>query len=175
MNIVYRSLDYAHEQDARTLVRLLDAYARDPMGGGEPLGNEARDHLAERLANMPNAFSIVAELDGSVDGDASGEAGPVAVGLANCFVTLSTFAARPLVNIHDLAVVGGHRGLGIGRGLLEAVEAEARRRGACKITLEVLEGNRPARTAYERFGFAEYRLDDAAGAALFRQKVLVPR
>ena len=156
----FRRLDYRDPADAATLVELLDAYARDPMGGGEPLGDEAREHLAARLAGLPHAFSLVGEIDGR----------PVA--LANCFVALSTFSARPIVNVHDLAVLDGHRGRGVGRALLGAVEAEARRRGAGKITLEVLEGNAAARAAYERFGFVEYRLDDAAGAALFRQKVL---
>ena len=160
----FRPLDYRDPEDARTLVELLDAYARDPMGGGEPLGDEAREHLVERLAMLPHAFSIVGELDGD------------AVALANCFVTLSTFSARPVVNVHDLAVLDGYRGRGLGRGLLEAVEREARGRGARAITLEVLEGNRPARAAYERFGFTEYRMggaaDDITGAALFRIKRL---
>ena len=162
----FRPLDYRDAEDGRILVELLDAYATDPMGGGEPLGDEARAHLVERLAELPHAFSIVGEL-----GDG---AGAVPVALANCFVTLSSFSARPVVNVHDLAVLDGHRGRGLGRGLLEAIEAEARRRGAAKITLEVLEGNGPARAAYERFGFTEYRLDGDAGAALFRQKVLDP-
>ena len=164
----FRSLDYRDAQDGRILVELLDAYATDPMGGGEPLGDEARAHLVERLAELPHAFSIVGELR---DG-----AGAVPVALANCFVTLSSFSARPVVNVHDLAVLDGYRGRGLGRGLLEAVEREARGRGARAITLEVLEGNRPARAAYERFGFVEYRMggaaDGAAGAALFRIKRL---
>lgn len=161
-DVRYRLLDYADAVDAVTLVRLLDAYARDPMGGGEPLSERVKETLAAALSDMPNAFSIVAE---------AGETGE-GIGFANCFVTLSTFAARPLVNIHDLAVVASRRGRGVGRGLLDAVEVEARRRGACKLTLEVLEGNAPARIAYERHGFTEYRLDDAAGTALFRQKSL---
>jgi len=41
------------------------------------------------------------------------------------------------------------------------------------VTLEVLEGNLPARTAYERFGFGGQTLDDTTGHALFWQKPLV--
>jgi GNAT superfamily N-acetyltransferase len=94
-----------------------------------------------------------------------------AVGLANCFIGYSTFAAAPLVNIHDLAVLPGHRGTGIGKALLVAVEAEALKRGACKITLEVLSGN-PARHLYAREGYGDYQLDPATGHALFWQKRL---
>ena len=47
-------------------------------------------------------FSLIARLDED------------AVGLANCFMAYSTFAAEPIVNIHDFAVLSGHRGRGIG-------------------------------------------------------------
>jgi len=52
------------------------------------------------------------------------------------------------------------------------VEQEARRRGACKLTLEVLSGNAPALRAYERDGFVSYQLDPAFGSAVFLQKKL---
>lgn len=159
--VAYRLLDYREPGDAALLVQLLDGYARDPMGGAEPLASATRERLAGVLADTPGAFSIVAEAD---DGTASG--------LANCFTTVSTFAARPLVNIHDVFVTEAARGRGIGRGLLQAVEERARALGACKITLEVLEGNAVARAAYERFGFRGYALDDATGSALFWQKTL---
>jgi len=152
--------DYDDATHATDLVALLDDYARDPTGGGEPLAPAVRDALAGTLARTPNAFSILGYREGR----------PVA--LANCFVTLSTFACRPLVNVHDLTVVSARRGQGVGRALLEAVEREARLRGACKVTLEVLEGNAPARRAYERAGFRPYALDATIGTALFLQKTL---
>jgi hypothetical protein len=46
--------------------------------------------------------------------------------------------------------------------------------GCCKLTLEVLSGNTTAQTSYQRFGFAQYQLDPAAGQALFMQKWLTP-
>ena len=153
--------DYDDPAHARDLVGLLDGYARDPMGGGEPLPAHARERLAATLALTPNAFSILGYL---ADGARRSER-PVA--LANCFTSLSTFACRPLVNVHDLAVDAAWRGRGVGRALLGAVEREARERGACKITLEVLEGNVVARRAYERAGFVPYALDEAVGTALF--------
>lgn len=151
--------DYCDPRDAADVVALLDAYARDPMGGGEPLRDDVKARLASDLAANPQAFSLLVRIGGR------------AVGLANCFMGYSTFAAAPLVNIHDLAVLPEARGAGIGKALLAAVEAEALKRGACKITLEVLSGN-PARHLYAREGFGDYQLDPATGHALFWQKRL---
>ena len=151
--------NYRDARDAADVVALLDAYARDPMGGGEPLAETSKARLADDLAANPQAFSLLARLDDR------------AVGLANCFMGYSTFAAAPLVNIHDLAVLPEARGAGVGKALLQAVEAEALKRGACKITLEVLSGN-PARRLYAREGYGDYQLDPATGHALFWQKRL---
>ena len=93
------------------------------------------------------------------------------VGIANCFLGFSTFRARPLVNIHDLHVLPSHQRRGVGRRLLEAVEARARALDCCKLTLEVQEGNVGAQALYASFGFEEARYGDA-GAALFRVKAL---
>lgn len=152
--------DYRDTRDAADLVAMLDAYARDPMGGGAPLADDVKARLPGDLAANPQAFSLLARLDDR------------AVGLANCFMGYSTFAAAPLVNIHDLAVLPDTRGKGVGKALLGAVEAEALKRGACKITLEVLSGN-PARHLYAREGFGDYQLDPATGHALFWQKRLI--
>ena len=84
----------------------------------------------------------------------------------------STFACRPLVNIHDVVVLPGWRGQRVAQQMLALVEAIARQRGACKLTLEVLQGNAPALRAYEREGFAGYALDPAMGHAQFMQKKL---
>jgi GNAT superfamily N-acetyltransferase len=121
--------------------------------------DDVKARLADDLAANPQAFSLLARLEDK------------AVGLANCFMGYSTFAAAPLVNIHDLAVLPETRGRGIGKALLQAVEAEALKRGACKITLEVLSGN-PARHLYAREGYGDYQLDPATGHALFWQKRL---
>jgi len=152
--------DYGDRRDAAELVMLLDAYASDPMGGGAPLCQETREALVPGLAATPGAFSLIARLDGKP------------AGLANCFTGFSTFAAEPLVNVHDMGVLPEYRDRGIGRALLLAVEDEARRRGACKITLEVLSGNARAKALYLALGFGDYQLDPAAGHALFWQKKL---
>jgi ribosomal protein S18 acetylase RimI-like enzyme len=56
--------------------------------------------------------------------------------------------------------------------MLGLVEQLARARGACKLTLEVLEGNVPAQKLYRRLGFDNYQLDPAMGQAQFMQKWL---
>lgn len=140
---------------------LLDAYACDPMGGGESLKADVKERLCADLARQPGAASFLAWNEG-------GEA----VGLINCFLGYSTFKARPLMNVHDIVVLSGQRGLGIGQALLAAAESHARSLGCCKLTLEVLTGNATAMASYRRFGFAPYTLDPAAGQASFMQKWL---
>jgi GNAT superfamily N-acetyltransferase len=152
--------DYGNPVHADAVVNLLDAYARDPAGGGMPLAPEVMQGLPAALAARAQAFSVLAY-------DARR-----AVGLVNCLEGFSTFACRPLVNVHDVVVLASHRGRRITQRMLALVEAEARRRGACKLTLEVLSGNPSALRAYEREGFANYQLDPAFGSAIFLQKKL---
>jgi ribosomal protein S18 acetylase RimI-like enzyme len=98
--------------------------------------------------------------------------GEHAVGLVNCIEGFSTFACKPLVNVHDVVVLASHRGQGVVQQMFALVEREALKRGACKLTLEVLSGNAPALRAYEREGFEGYQLDPAFGHAVFLQKKL---
>ena len=152
--------NYRNPMHARAVVDLLDAYARDPAGGGSPLSAEVMAELPTALAKRPQAFSVLA-----YDGEQP-------VGLINCIEGFSTFACKPLVNVHDVVVLASHRGLRVTQRMLARVEDEARRRGACKLTLEVLSGNQSALRAYEREGFANYQLDPAFGSAVFLQKKL---
>ena len=153
-------VDYQLRAHRDALVMLLDAYARDPMGGGAGLTQDVKNRLCDDLAARPTAASFIAWL-----GDAP-------VGLINCIEGDSTFKAQPLMNIHDVAVLPDHRGAGVGQALLAAAEQHARARGCCKLTLEVLTGNARALSSYVRFGFAPYELDPAAGQASFMQKWL---
>ncbi len=155
--------DYANPVHAAALVMLLDAYARDPMGGGEPLCDYAKARLVPSLAARAQAYSVLAFA--SVDDS-------VPVGVVNCIEGFSTFKCLPLVNVHDVAVLAGYRGLRIGEQMLALAERIARERGACKLTLEVLSGNAGAQKLYRRVGFAYYELDPAMGQAGFMQKWL---
>ena len=77
-----------------------------------------------------------------------------------------------MINIHDLVVLSEYRGLGLSQKMLQYVENIAVENGCCKIILEMLEGNRVAKNAYLKFGFAGYELDPKMGKALFWEKAL---
>ena len=152
--------DYANRIHASAIVLLLDAYARDAAGGGEPLSDFTKTHLVKALAARPQAFSVLAFDDTQP------------IGLVNCIEGFSTFACKPLVNVHDVAVLASHRGQRVAEQMLALAEVVARERGACKMTLEVLQGNRSAIRLYERVGFAAYQLGSTMGQAQFLQKRL---
>jgi GNAT superfamily N-acetyltransferase len=138
--------DLADPAHGEAIVALVDAYATDPIGGGEPLATDVRARLVAGLREHPSTLVLLAL------------AADRPIGIAVCFVGFSTFQARPLLNVHDLAIVADWRGRGVGRALLAAAEARARVRGCCKLTLEVQDQNHPARRLYERFGFADFTL-----------------
>ena len=160
MNIEIKVADYSDAQQGRDIVYLLDAYARDPMGGAKPLDESVKSNLAKELSTLPHAFSILCYVDGKP------------AGLVNCFVSFSTFKCKPLINVHDVVVIDDYRGLGLSQRMLSKVEQIARDKGCCKITLEVLEGNDIAKRAYTKFGFTGYELDPDVGRALFWQKAI---
>lgn len=162
--ISIRLADWSSPADLDAIVVLLDDYARDPMGGATGLTGYVKQNLPATLAATPGAFSVLAWH--------THNQGEKPVALANCFTTLSTFACKPLINIHDLAVVNEFRSKGLGQAMLTFVENHARSLGCCKITLEVLSGNDRARRSYDRFGFESYALDEHTGHALFLQKMI---
>lgn len=160
MNIEVVKADYLNQQHEKEIPMLLDGYASDPMGGGQPLNENVKKTLVESLSKIPYAFSVIAYVDAQP------------AGLANCFEGFSTFSCKPLINIHDFVVLNEYRGNGISQRMLDKVEEIARTKGCCKITLEILSNNRAAKSAYGKFGFSGYELDPKAGTALFWQKQL---
>lgn len=152
--------DLARKDHQQAVVALVDAYAMDAMGNGAPLAEDIRRALVPGLRQHPTTLIFLAYQQEK------------AIGIAVCFLGFSTFAARPLINIHDLAVLPDHRGRGVGRLLLEAVERKARTMGCCKVTLEVQENNHRARRAYRSAGFGQAEYQAAAGNVLFYSKAL---
>lgn len=99
--ITVRVVDYADPREAAALVDLMDGYARDVAGGGKPLEAEVMRGLVQALRQrQPQAFSVMAWV--YEEGSASAPPAGVAVGLVNCFEGFSTFACKPLVNVHDV-------------------------------------------------------------------------
>lgn len=159
MSLNIQLADYNNPQHGEHIIYLLNCYALDAMGGGQPLSSQVQKNLVGELSKLPHAFSLLAFWDGEP------------VGLINCFEAFSTFKAKPLINIHDVAVLPQFRGRGISQKLLKKVEQIAVDKGCCKLTLEVLSENEVARNAYSKFGFEGYELDPEKGQAEFWQKV----
>ncbi|MEE9310631.1 MAG: GNAT family N-acetyltransferase, partial [Cocleimonas sp.] len=144
IKIIRANLNNSSHADA--LVYLLNAYGQDPMGGGEELSDFTKANLAKEILKRSDVTVIIA-----FDGDTP-------AGLINCIEGFSTFMSKPLMNIHDLYVDADYRGKGVATMLLQAAEDLAVEKRCCKVTLEVLEGNEPAKNAYLKFGFDGYEL-----------------
>jgi ribosomal protein S18 acetylase RimI-like enzyme len=158
MNIEVKIADYLDKEQSIDIGYLLDAYSKDQMGGFQPLSESVRSNLADELSKLPYAFSLICYVNNKP------------AGLVNCFEAFSTFKCKPLINIHDVVVVNEFRGLGLSQQMLSKVEEIAKLKGCCKITLEVLEGNKVAQNSYIKFGFAGYELAPIMGKALFWQR-----
>jgi ribosomal protein S18 acetylase RimI-like enzyme len=158
--ITIQIADLNNPAHASAVVYLLNEYAKDDMGGGEPLSTYTQANLVKEMAKRPTIHVVLAFVDGKP------------AGLINCIEGFSTFACKPLLNIHDVVVLAEFRGRGISSLLLKKAQAIAESLGCCKLTLEVLQGNKLAQAAYIANGFAGYQLDPEMGGAMFWQKKL---
>jgi GNAT superfamily N-acetyltransferase len=157
-DIVVADLNQISHQ--RAVLALMDTFSRDTMGNSRPMAPEVRERLIPGLQAHPTTLIFLAYVDAQP------------VGLAICFHGFSTFAAQALINIHDFVVRPEARGRGIGKQLLAAVEAAARERGCCKVTLEVQENNQRARKVYAAAGFVQAVYAAGAGGSLVLAKPL---
>lgn len=152
--------DLENKQHAEAYLALMSHYASDPMGGGEDISDFAKQHLISTLLKRSDVFIVLIFIDGK----------PAA--LLTAIEGFSTFACKPLFNIHDVVVHHVFRGKGLTKHLFGKIEEVAKQRDCCKITLEVLSGNEVACNAYKALGFSDYQLDPAFGSALFWTKKL---
>jgi GNAT superfamily N-acetyltransferase len=106
---------------------------------GYPTHAEAVAARVERLVAAADRL-VVAEVDGEV------------VGLADVHVSPSLEHDRPAAKLAALVVDERHRGSGIGRALVAAMEAEARARGCAVLFLTTAERRADAHAFYERVG-----------------------
>lgn len=69
------------------------------------------------------------------------------------------FALTKIIEIHDLGVLSGFRGKGIGTTLLRETASLGKQEGYDIISLRVSPKNKKAISLYEREGFAVFRVD----------------
>ena len=153
--------DLSLPSHGEAIIYLLNEYAKDEMGGGTELSIFVKNNLVSELKKQQGVYIILAFVDGNP------------AGLVNCFEGFSTFACKPLLNIHDVFVIAEYRGRGISKKMLNKAEEIALVLGCCKLTLEVLEGNTIAQGAYKSCGYSGYELNPKMGRAMFWQKKLI--
>ena len=152
--------DLNDKQHATAYLELMSHYACDPMGGGEDLSLYAKENLIKTLLTRDDIFIVLVFIENK----------PAA--LLTAIEGFSTFACKPLLNIHDVVVHSDFRGQKLTKVLFERIEQVAKQRDCCKITLEVLSGNKIACDAYHKLRFSDYQLDPEFGSALFWTKKL---
>lgn len=152
--------DLTQTQHAQAYLTMMSHYASDPMGGAEDISEFAKENLVDTLLQRTDVFIVLAFK------------GNQPAGLLTAIEGFSTFACKPLLNVHDVVVFEDFRGKGVSTLLFSEIEKIARMRDCCKITLEVLEGNESAKKAYIKQGFSGYQLDPKFGNALFWTKSL---
>jgi ribosomal protein S18 acetylase RimI-like enzyme len=153
--------DLTRHDHAQAYLTLMSHYASDPMGGGEDLCDYAKHNLVKALLQRQDVFVVLAFHNQQ----------PAA--LLTAFEGFSTFSCKPLLNVHDVIVFEDFRGRGVSALLFAEIEKIAKARDCCKITLEVLEGNKIAQKAYTKQGFEGYQLIPEFGNALFWTKSLM--
>ena len=119
--------------------------AYDPTIADDPV----RYYDFDRLLHSPDAEVVVAELDGEIVGS-----GYVRIDAAEPFLR-----HRHHGYLGFMYVRPAHRGRGINRLVIAALERWARSRGLTELRLEVFLHNRDAVRAYERAGFTEHLLE----------------
>jgi ribosomal protein S18 acetylase RimI-like enzyme len=145
--VTVRLADLNDAADRVAFGAMLGMYHADAMGAGvEPPAGLVEQVANDLAANQRGRATCVLAL---------AFVGDEVAGYALCFEAYSSFAGAPVINLHDVAVAPFCRGRGVVSQLFACVEAEARRRGCAKLTLEVRDDNEPARRAYARLGFAD--------------------
>ncbi len=160
MQVQIIEADLLNAKHAAAVEQLLDEYAHDPLEGGKGLAQDVLVQLVDQLQNASMRLVLLAKV------------GDTFAGIAVCFWGFSTFAARPAINIHDLAVSATCRGRGVGSALLADVESRARAADCCRITLEVKAANHDARRLYTRKGFTGADIEVSEQVTLFCVKTL---
>ena len=109
------------------------------------------------FGERPAAEAVVGEVDG------------VVVAFALYFTNFSTFLGRPGLYLEDLYVQPAHRGLGLGKALLQHLATLAVSRGCGRFEWSVLDWNQRAVDFYQKMGatvMPDWRICRVTGDAL---------
>ncbi|PKU24186.1 GNAT family N-acetyltransferase [Telmatospirillum siberiense] len=142
----------AEPEDAQSILALLGQLARFE-GAPEGICLTERAIREEAFGDHPRFQVLLADTDG------------VPCGLLIFYQAYSSWSAAPTLMVHDLFVLEAHRRSGAGRALLAEAARIAESRGCCRMDVNVLAWNEPARRFYAAAGFRHletwlpYRLD----------------
>jgi GNAT superfamily N-acetyltransferase len=127
----------ATEKDGAEVARLMAGF-RDWQGRDAP-SDESIASTVRRLLADPNAEFLLA--------------GDPAAGVCQLRYRLSVWTGVDDCCLEDLFVEDQGRGSGLGRALVEAAIARARKRGCARVELDANEANEPAMALYRSVGF----------------------
>ncbi|MEM6629724.1 MAG: GNAT family N-acetyltransferase [Bacteroidota bacterium] len=144
MEMEILAADLQNPAHIAAIIEIIDSYAQGPGGQNAPISQQARENMGEGLRKYANIEVLLAKENETF------------VGIAVCKWGFSTFAGKPYLNIHDLAVLPTHRGKGIGRTLMHEAEERAKAAGCAKLTLEVHDSNEGAKRLYASEGYGPW-------------------
>jgi GNAT superfamily N-acetyltransferase len=128
-----------------------------------PPDDDEAARLGAMIFDRGKLEALVAELDGRIEG------------MAIFFESIgSSFRARPMVFLEDLAVAAAVRSHGVGAALMSELAREALARRALRMEWSVLDWNVDAMRFYRRLGagprkdWVQYTLDEEAMTRLAR-------
>ena len=151
--------DLSNSEHEQLALRLWIEYAEDENAGGEKVADEVKRTLMNEL----RARDIDVFL---------GFYGDEPAGVSIVMKGFSTFNCKTLYNIHDFGVMKSYRRKGVGQAMMNEIFAYAKQQGVPKVTLEVLEKNKPAWDCYIKAGFKPYVLNPDLGWAIEMQKYI---
>ncbi|WP_037679729.1 GNAT family N-acetyltransferase [Streptomyces griseus] len=131
----------AEPADLPRVAELAAQHARYERAAPPAAGLDGRLAALLFATPAPRLSCLVAQLpDGEV------------VGYATCEPAVSTWEGRAYLHMDCLFLAPGHRGLGLGALLVEAVLAEARRLGLTEVQWQTPVWNERAARFYDRLG-----------------------
>lgn len=148
-------VDLENPLHCKQLLHLLNYYMEDEMGISQSMPKALGPKIIDGLKKHPAYLGFFVCINGDY------------AALANCNLNFSTWAAKPLINIHDFVVSPHYRKQGVGEFLMKGIEAFATEKEFVKINLEVRDDNFKAQTLYKKMGFT-----DCTPPMYFWQKVL---